>query len=834
MKSLGTKLILANIAIFAVGYLLILSATLVISRTYVVKETLTRVSESTSKEVEKMNGWLNTQKAAVVALANDTQNRIKNSADLEDALLRQLKSMPEFYEIYIAYPDGSTTFATKWKPPSNYDPRLRDWYIEAMKSKGEVYFSDAYIDTQTGKLCLTMSIAAADGSSVLGSDMLVETLSDMVRSITFSDGSYAFLLTADGDILSHPYAAYAPSEVDYKNMSTVTEGRYSDWQSIEANPLGVDIEDYDGMHKYFIIKKVDHTGWFLGTTLPESVVMESTTWITLISVGLSLLILAVAASIMFKLIKTTISKPLGDIEKAAMTLASGSESISFEKIEPNEIGRLQEAFITVVDSVKSQSEALKRLAHSDFSVRLEERSDDDVIAKSINYMAERQKKYIKDITEILKEISRGHLNISTTLDYEGEFIPMKESLNYMINTLKAIIAETARVLSALSKGNLSARVKLDFPGDFFELNTSVNDMVAIQNSIISDISQAMGMMREGSLDGNLMADYKGDYEPIHESITETWKMLRVYINEIKRVLSAISEEDLTEKIRIQFKGDFSELQHSIDNITDTLNDVFRRITNVADQVAAGSEGVAGNASYLAEGAQQQQASIQKLADAANDISDRVKANSIQANDALSLSDESIRGVESGSRQMNNLINAISEISAMSDQIGHIIKTINDIAFQTNLLALNAAVEAARAGAAGKGFSVVAEEVRNLATKTSEATNDISALIQNSAKTVQNGNIIAQETFESFNAIVEMTRKSSGLIDEMAENMKRQSSETNKITEGLEDIMGVVVKISSTSEESAAASQELASQSSILKNLVGQFELGSDRKLEKAN
>jgi methyl-accepting chemotaxis protein len=227
-------------------------------------------------------------------------------------------------------------------------------------------------------------------------------------------------------------------------------------------------------------------------------------------------------------------------------------------------------------------------------------------------------------------------------------------------------------------------------------------------------------------------------------------------------------------------------------------------------------------------------SIQRLADAANDIAERVKANSAQANDALSLSDESLRGVEAGSRQMNSLIQAISEISTMSDQIGHIIKTINDIAFQTNLLALNAAVEAARAGAAGKGFSVVAEEVRNLATKTSDATSDISALIQNSSKAVHNGNVIAQETYESFNNIVEMTKKSSGLIDEMAENMKRQSTETSKITDGLEDIMEVVVKISSTSEESAAASQELASQSSILKNLVGEFELGTEVRMDKAN
>jgi methyl-accepting chemotaxis protein len=264
------------------------------------------------------------------------------------------------------------------------------------------------------------------------------------------------------------------------------------------------------------------------------------------------------------------------------------------------------------------------------------------------------------------------------------------------------------------------------------------------------------------------------------------------------------------------------LQQSIDNIIHTLINIFRSIGDAADQVASGSEGVAQGSTLLAQGASTQQASIQSLADAATDIAKRVSANSSQANDAIVLSEESIKGVETGSMQMSSLIGAIAEISATSDKIGLIVKTINDIAFQTNLLALNAAVEAARAGSAGKGFSVVAEEVRNLASKTSEATRDISSLIGNSAKAVQNGSNIAQDTAASFNSIVERTKATSGLIDQMAENMSRQSAETNKINEGLDDILQVVLRISVTSQESAASSEELSSQAQILKDLVNRF------------
>jgi methyl-accepting chemotaxis protein len=305
-------------------------------------------------------------------------------------------------------------------------------------------------------------------------------------------------------------------------------------------------------------------------------------------------------------------------------------------------------------------------------------------------------------------------------------------------------------------------------------------------------------------------------------------MLRDYIKEINRVLYAISEDDLSQRVGFKFKGDFVKLQESIDHITRTLNEIFESISSASDQVAESAEGVAQNATLLAQGASSQQISIQALSDTSTGIAERVQANSGQAADALLMSQESIKGVESGSKQMNNLISAISEISVTSDQIGLIVKTINDIAFQTNLLALNAAVEAARAGSAGKGFSVVAEEVRNLATKTSEATSDISNLIQNSAKAVHNGNVIAQGTAESFNAIVERTQKTSRLIAEIAENMSRQSSETGKINDGLDDILEVVLKISSTSQESAASSEELSSQAHILRSLAGRFVLRDER------
>lgn len=308
------------------------------------------------------------------------------------------------------------------------------------------------------------------------------------------------------------------------------------------------------------------------------------------------------------------------------------------------------------------------------------------------------------------------------------------------------------------------------------------------------------------------------------AMTDMKSKISSYIKEIDYVLNGISKKDISVKVTNQYEGDFESIHVSLNLIITSLSETFSSLSSSIDQVSDNSEHVSDTAQVLAQGVAEQAASVNQLSSSIEYISEQIKSNAEKATNANGLAVTAGSSLNSSNQQMAMLMSAMSEISVSSDEISNIIRTIEDIAFQTNILSLNAAVEAARAGDAGKGFAVVAEEVRNLASKSSEAAKQTNLLIEKSARSVQNGVKIANETASSLSDVVTDSVAMADLITKITLACEEQFSSISQINMGVEQISSVVQTNSITSEQSAEASEELSMQARTMKSLVNQYKL----------
>ena len=342
---------------------------------------------------------------------------------------------------------------------------------------------------------------------------------------------------------------------------------------------------------------------------------------------------------------------------------------------------------------------------------------------------------------------------------------------------------------------------------------------------VKDCAQRLRLLAEGDLDTPVHEIHTGDETQILADSARTLVQgFRLMIQDMDEMLAEMSRGNLTadSKCEEAYVGGYRGLLDSARKLSAQLSDTLRQINQSADQVSAGAEQVSAGAQALSQGATEQASAIEELAATINDISGKIIATADRAGDVHSQSSETGREVEQCNEQMLELVNAVRDIGESSSQIGKIIKTIEDIAFQTNIMALKAAVEAARAGTAGKGFAVVADEVRNLASKSAEASKSTSVLIEGSARSVEKGMKIADETAASLQKAVISTENTVKAVDKITEATAEQSQAVSQVTQGVDQISSVVQTNSATAEESAAASEELSGQAVILKELVGQF------------
>jgi len=412
---------------------------------------------------------------------------------------------------------------------------------------------------------------------------------------------------------------------------------------------------------------------------------------------------------------------------------------------------------------------------------------------------------IARITRIMGELSGGQLAVT---------IPARRGAG----EIKAMIDALA-----VFKDNAIAREELETStrSQNSDLSALTSEAALLQLQMAETVERATN----GDFSGRITGPFsRRENQALASSLNALVESFEGGIDETSRVLSSLAAADLTVRFEGRHKGAFAKLQHDANSVTEHLSGVISRLSNACHQVSAASDEIHSGTQQLNNRFSTQAATVQETNATTESVASTVSQNAKRAGETSSVVRQTSVIAGTGSEVMQGAQTAMGQITDSASKISDIIGVIEDIAFQTNLLALNAGVEAARAGESGKGFAVVATEVRALAQKTAQASNEVKALIERSSVEVKQGADLVRKATEQFSHIVGSITSISALSNEIAADSTSQSENLNQLTAAMRSLDQLITDNMRLVSNLTHSSDETSREMRTLREIVSLFRL----------